>query len=136
MSNLFTSRKSFRLVTLCAALTALPLTAMAADASSEITAAATHAGFAAKATTLDMVHAHMHHALNCLVGPGGNGFDATALNPCKNSGNGAIPDTADAAKKEALDKVAAMLRTQVMGDDLAMGQKAAAYIEGELNKLK
>ena len=136
MPNLLTSKKSFRLVALCAALTALPLTAMAADASSEITAAATHAGFAAKATTLDMVHAHMHHALNCLVGPGGNGFDATALNPCKNSGNGAIPDTTDTAKKKSLEDVAAMLRTQVMGDDLAMGQKAAASIEEQLKALK
>ena len=134
MTNMF--QKGLGLAALCGALVALPLAAQAADASTEITTAATHAGFAAKAGTLQMVHAHMHHALNCLVGPGGNGFDTTALNPCKNSGNGAIPDTADPAKKEALNKVAAMLRTQVMGDDLATGQKAAAYIEGELKKLK
>lgn len=134
MTNMF--QKGLGLAALCSALVALPLAARAGDASTEITTAATHAGFAAKSTTLEMVHAHMHHALNCLVGPDGNGFDATALNPCKNSGNGAIPDTTDPAKKKALNDVAAMLRTQVMGDDLAIGQKAAAYIEGELKKLE
>ena len=136
MPNPLTFRKGLGLVTLCTGLVALPLTAMAADASTEITTAATHAGFAAKAGTLQMAIAHMHHALNCLVGPGGNGFDGTALNPCKNSGNGAIPDTTDAKKKEALNNIAGMLRTQVMGDDLATAHKAADYIAGELKKLE
>ncbi len=136
MTELHTLRKTLGLAAICAGLMSLPLAANAADANTEITTAATHAGFAANADSIDMVHAHMHHALNCLVGPGGNGFDSTALNPCKNSGNGAIPDTTDPAKKDALNKVAAMLRTQVMGDDLAIGHKAAAYIEAELKKLK
>jgi hypothetical protein len=42
----------------------------------------------------------MQSAINCLVGPKGEGFDAAAPNPWRASGNGLIPDTADAGKKE------------------------------------
>ena len=77
-------------------------TAFAADLGSEITNAQTHAGLAAKAADINGVHMHMHHALNCLVGPGGDGFDAKQMNPCAQSGNGAIPDEMDAAKKAKL----------------------------------
>ena len=114
---------------------AFPLAAHA-DAASEITTAATHAGFAAKSTAIAMVHAHMHHALNCLVGPGGNGFDATALNPCKNNGSGAIPDTSDATKKKALEDVAASLRSGVADNTLASAQKTAADAEASLAAMK
>ena len=115
---------------------AFPLAANAADAATEITTAATHAGFASKSGTIKMVHAHMHHALNCLVGPGGDGFDTTALNPCKNSGNGAIPDTTDAAKKASLEKVAADLRAGLADDNLASAQKTAAGAETSLAAMK
>ena len=43
-----------------------------------------------------IVYAHLHHTINCLVGPGGKTFDARALNPCKDLGN----DSADAAQKK------------------------------------
>ena len=75
--------------------------------------AETHAGLAAKAGSLDGVHQHLHHALNCLVGPAGNGFDAKEMNPCANAGNGAIPDTTDAAKKTALQSAADQLSTSI-----------------------
>ena len=48
----------------------------AVDLGSEINNAATHAGLAAQAADINGVHTHMHHALNCLVGPKGDGFDA------------------------------------------------------------
>ena len=57
--------------------------AFAADVGSEITNAQTHAGLAASAANLDGVHMHMHHALNCLVGPKGDGFDSSQMNPCE-----------------------------------------------------
>ena len=50
-----------------------------------------HAGYAAAAADIAGVHAHLHHALNCLVGPGGNGFDAKEINPCAHAGNGSFP---------------------------------------------
>ena len=96
-----------------------------ADASSETVTAGTHAGLAANAGDLDGVHTHLHHTLNCLVGPGGNGFDAKALNPCAQSGHGAIPDTADAAKKATLESAAAKARQGLASNDLKAAQKDA-----------
>ena len=129
-------KNTLGLAALCTGLTALPLAALAADAGAEITTAATHAGFSAAATSIDMAHTHLKHTLNCLVGPGGNGFDKTALNPCVNSGNGAIPDTADAAKKTSLEDVAAKTRAALMNNDLAAVQKDAAAIETALKAMK
>jgi len=74
----------------------------AVDLGSEINNAATHAGLAAQAADINGVHTHMHHALNCLVGPKGDGFDAKQMNPCAQSGNGAIPDEMDQMKKTKL----------------------------------
>lgn len=134
MTDLHMLKKGLGLAALCAGLMAFPLAANAADAATEVTTAATHAGFAAKSDTIAMVHTHMHHALNCLVGPGGNGFDNAALNPCKNSGNGAIPDSTDGAKKKSLEDIAASLRAGLTDNDLASAQKAAASAEADLKK--
>lgn len=75
---------------------ALPLAAQASDAnaaaSKQVATAAAHAGMALGASELDMVHAHLHHVVNCLVGPSGKAFDAKAADPCKGMGEGAIVD--------------------------------------------
>src|ERR1700749_2786788 len=92
-----------------AAILIMP-TAVLADAHSEIVTADEHAGYSAIATNMGDVQAHLHHALNCLVGPGGNGVDATQMNTCARSGPGAIPDTTDAKKKAALEAAAAKAR--------------------------
>ncbi len=120
---------------LTAGVALLPLPA-AADAASEIVTAAQHAGYAAQSSTIDMVHTHLHHTLNCLVGPNGMDFDSSALNPCKNSGNGAIPDTNDAAKQKALEKAAGEARAGLKADDLATAQKDAAETEKLLKAIK
>lgn len=88
----------------CLLTASLPLALAAsalADASSEIDNAANHAALAAQARSIDSAHTHMHHALNCLVGPAGDGFDATQMNPCQ-SGGGAIPDETDQTKRAKL----------------------------------
>jgi hypothetical protein len=108
----------------CVAAMALP-TAAFADAAQEIGTAATHAGLAAKAANVDMVHMHMHHALNCLVGPKGDGFDAAPGNPCGSQGNGAIPDSADAGQKAKLTAVVATLKAGIANSDQAAAAKAA-----------
>jgi hypothetical protein len=136
MRTLHRFKTALGFAVLCAGLAAFPLAANAADAAPEITTAATHAGFASKSATINMVHAHMHHALNCIVGPGGNGFDATALNPCKNSGNGAIPDTTDAGKRTALEKIAAELRAGLKDNAVSSAQKTAAQAQSQLDTLK
>lgn len=101
------------------------VSAEAADVHGEIVTADTHAGLAAKGADLDTVHMHLHHALNCLVGPGGAGFDAKQLNPCQNSGSGAIPDSSDPTKKAALQKAAAEASAGIAETNLAKAQQDA-----------
>src|SRR5262249_3883017 len=99
-----------------AALLASP--AFAADLKGEIVNATEHAQYAADAATIAEVHAHLHHALNCIVGPGGNGFDAKQMNPCAGSGNGIIPDEADAKAKAVLETAAQKARDGLATDDM------------------
>ena len=94
--------KLVAIATLAAAPFLFAATAFAADLGSEINNAASHAGLAAQAGNIAGVHTHMHHALNCLVGPGGEGFDTKEMNPCAQSGGGAIPDATDQMKKTKL----------------------------------
>ena len=96
-----------------------------ADAAAQITIAKNHAGMAAKATDITMVLKHHHHAVNCLVGPAGAGFDAAAGNPCGKAGAGAIPETTDAAQKAKLQGVADAAKAGLASTDLATAQKAA-----------
>src|SRR6266511_4230816 len=89
-------RTSTPCASICAAVGGLALlfascpAARAADGGKQIATAAQHAGYAADSTAIGMAHAHLHHTINCLVGPQGDGFDAKELNPCKGFGNGAI----------------------------------------------
>jgi hypothetical protein len=119
-----------------AALVLIPLPVMAADVAGEISTAATHATLAAQATALDGVHTHLHHTLNCLVGPGGSGFDAKQINPCAGSGAGAIPDESDAAKKKALEGAADTTRAGIAAADMATATKAANRVASELKAVK
>ena len=59
---------------------------------------------------IEDVHQRMQSAINCLVGPKGEEFDASVPNPCAASGNGLIPDS-DPAKKDAYMEVVAKLKT-------------------------
>ena len=63
------------------------------NANAEIGTAHAHALLSKTANTVAMAQTHLHHVINCLVGPNGAGFDAAAGNPCKDNGNGAIPDS-------------------------------------------
>jgi len=107
-----------------------------ADVASEVVNAATHAGLAAGSANLGDVHMHLHHTLNCLVGPGGAGFDAKQMNPCANAGTGAIPDTTDAAQKKLLEAAAAKAREGIASADLATSQKDAADTAAMLKAVK
>lgn len=68
----------------------------------EIGTAIQHAQFAAKMSTVDKTHFHLHHVVNCLVGPNGKDFDAKAGNPCKGQGSGAINDAKAGSDKQKL----------------------------------
>jgi hypothetical protein len=117
------------------ALPALPATAFAAaNVSTEMSTAATHAGLAAKASDIKTVHMHLHHALNCLVGPKGKGFDKNQLNPCANSGNGAIPDSANAAQKAKLKKAAKEAKAGLATTELDKAVKDAEAVAATIKK--
>jgi|SRR5438552_13628138 len=118
------------------ALMLAPLPALAAGASAEITNAAMHAGLAAQASDIAGVHTHLHHAVNCLVGPGGEGFDAKELNPCANAGNGAIPDSTSASTKQALQSALTKATSGLAATDLAAAQKDASAAEAMLKSAK
>jgi hypothetical protein len=119
-----------------AALLLAPAPVLAADAMGEVATAQTHAELAGAATDPSDTYMHMHHALNCLVGPGGNGFDAKQMNPCANAGSGAIPDTADPAKKKTLEAVAQLSRDAIAARDPAVVKKDAAQVAARLKAFR
>jgi hypothetical protein len=102
-----------------------------ADGPQAASTAATHAGMAAGSADLAGAQRHLHHVLNCLVGPDGAGFDAKAGNPCANAG-GAIPQTSDAAMKGKLERAAAEASKALAGTDLDATKKAASDIQAML----
>ncbi len=114
--------KKIALLSACAALIATPVLA---DTAAELSIAQTHAGLAAKAADLKGVQMHLHHAVNCLVGPGGAGFDTGNANPCGKAGNGAIPDSTDAAQKAKLQAAVTTAEAGFSATSLEAAQKAA-----------
>lgn len=112
-------------IMLLAGAAALLATPAFADLAGELSTAQTHAGMAATQTDIAMAQKHLQHAVNCLVGPNGAGFDAAAGNPCGKAGPGAINDAANAAQKAKLTSIAANAKTAVGSSDLATVQKAA-----------
>src|SRR5690606_5424829 len=102
-----------------------------ADGPQATSTAAQHAGLAAGGADLPSVRRHLHHALNCLVGEGGEGFDAGPGNPCAAAG-AAIPQTTDTASKAKLEKAAAELRKAIASEDLAAAKKAGTDVQASL----
>jgi hypothetical protein len=122
--------------TIAGTLAMMPFAARAADLGAEIANAHMHAGLAAQGSDVATVHTHLHHTINCLVGPKGTGFDAKELNPCANDGNGAIPDEADATKKKALQAAADKATGGLGANDLAGAQKDASSVATMLANVK
>jgi hypothetical protein len=122
-----------KIALLSAALALAPVAAFA-DAHSEIVLAQQHAGLAAASQDIAGVHMHLHHTLNCLVGPGGPGFDAKEMNPCANAGHGAIPDngiTKELALKAAADAARAGLAEPDLVKAQVDAQKTADMLKGD-----
>jgi hypothetical protein len=136
MTNKSSLAKSIAIAAAIGGVALLPLQAVAADLGGEIANAAQHAGLASQAADIAGVHMHLHHTVNCLVGPAGAGFDAKELNPCANSGNGAIPDSVTPAQKKALQAAAAKAETGIASADYAAAQKIAADTAAMLKAVK
>jgi hypothetical protein len=123
-----------KLLPLSFAFVALLLSGPAlADAHSQIVLAGQHAGLAAQSIDVALLRAHLHHTMNCLVGPGGPGFDAHEMNPCANAGHGAIPD-GGILKRPPLQAAAAEARAGLAEPDLAKAQLRAAKTAEMLKK--
>ena len=102
------------------------------DVNKEVSTAAQHAGLAAGSKELPMAQMHLHHVINCLVGPKGKGFDAAPGNPCKDQGNGAIPDTKDKKQKATLQQALTKANAGLKAKDMATAQKDATQIQAML----
>src|SRR3984893_12075024 len=111
---------------------ALPASALAADPAQEAATSAVHAGLAAQAATIEQVHMHLHHTVNCLVGPKGQGFDTKEANPCQKLGDGAIPDTLDSATKAKLTAALAKAQAGLKSEDMTAAKKAATEAQAAL----
>src|SRR5574337_211039 len=105
----------------------------AGDPATQLKTALTHAGFAAKYEAMKEVSLHLHHTINCVVGPQDKLFDAASGNPCQGQGNGFFPDL-KAAKGENAQYYEAWWAAQIAAQAIAandLGQaKAGARIVG------
>ena len=122
------------LIASCVAALALPTVAFA-DVSAQATVAANHAGMASKAEAVDMIHLHLHHVVNCLVGKDGTGYDIGSGNPCAKAGNGLIPE-GSAAQKTKFMAAATAASNGIAATDLAAAQKDAADAASDINGAK
>ncbi|GAB3681523.1 hypothetical protein [Salinisphaera aquimarina] len=128
------SRAGFlQFAAVCLLVLAWPLAAQAADPGKEVTTAADHAGYAAGADTVAKVHLHLHHVVNCLVGPDGDDFDAKSGNPCDGQGNGAIND-ADSEGQADLKDALALAKTGIGMESLGAAQNVATTVQQLLAK--
>lgn len=120
---------------LTGALSIFPMAAHA-DAASEIAMAAQHAGLAAAAPNLPQIHVHLHHVMNCLVGPKDGDFDKNNLNPCAQLGNGAFVDESNADIKVKLQNAMSAAGDGIASNDEATAKKNAATAKTILEAIK
>jgi hypothetical protein len=107
--------------------------ALAGDVSKEVGTAAAHAGMAAGAEDPQMVKAHLHHVLNCLEGPNGADFAGAVGNPCKNLGDGAIPDST-MTERATLEKAVALAKEGLAETDTFKAKAKATEAQALLSK--
>ena len=106
------------------------------DVTQELSTANTHAGYAMQATVLKTAQTHLQHVINCLVGPKGEDFDAKQANPCNAMGDGAIPDTSNAANKMQLTMAVTKAKHGIAASDLAAAQTDAKAVQEILSQVK
>lgn len=127
-------KKLLSLTIMCALAAGFAVAAAAQDkAATEVSTAHAYALMAQSAATLTLADAHLHHVINCLVGPKGAGFDAAAGTPCKGQGNGAIPDsTSNQALHAKLVIALSDAQAGLKSDSLAAVQQATAKVAAAL----
>ena len=106
------------------------------DAAAEISTAAEHAGLAAAAPNLPQTRMHLHHAMNCLVGPKDGDFDKNSINPCAQQGKGAFPDESNSDIKVKLQNAMALVGDGMTSSDEATAKKNAAAAKTMLEGIR
>jgi len=109
---------------------------LGADPKGEITTAAQHASLAAQASDIAGVKMHLHHTLNCLEGPKGVDFSKADMNPCANSGNGAIPDSTNPTTTASLQSAVGQAVSGLKTSDLKTAQGDASATAATLQAIK
>lgn len=103
------------------------------DAAKELATASTHAQLSEAAQSVAVADMHLHHVINCLVGPHGRGFDAAAGNPCKGMGDGALRDSAKQSQLHSKARRAlAAARRGLASKELSAVHQADSEIAGIL----
>jgi hypothetical protein len=116
-------------------LLSLSSTALAAaNGSKEVQTAIEHAGFASKSKTTNEVHLHLHHVINCLVGPKGEGYDIAAGDPCKGEGGGALNDLKDMPQQKYLQQALNLAKTGVNISHRAPARNVATAVDDLLKE--
>lgn len=143
VKHLVTGLTTFVCIVVLAALPSNGAASPASSAKTELQTAAFHAGELAQKGTLSATQLHLHHAINCLEGPSGPNFVASAGNPCEGQGNGVIPDLQAAAAanvpgaKAALNDATAALKLALQGEgtnDVTQAKALAAQTAQHLNQ--
>ena len=125
-------KKTVAIGVLCMGMAAAAFAA--GPAQKEMSTAVEHAGFSAKSKDISGVHLHLHHVVNCLVGEKGKQFDASAGDPCKGMGNGAINDASNSFLKATLNQVLAEAERGLATNDVAKGQEVARNVSKMLKR--
>jgi len=129
-------RVLFAAAALVTALLLSTASGFAADAKAEITIAAQHAELAAGSTNLADVRMHLHHTLNCIEGPKGADFSKTELNPCQNTGDGAIPDSDNPTTTATLQTAITEATEGIAANTLKAAQDAAGKVAATLKSVQ
>ncbi len=112
---------------------AMPAAAVAATlqgaALNQTETALAHADLAMGAPDLNASHMHLHHVINCLVGPKSPSFDYQSEDPCLAMGNGAIVDTQGDATAQA------QLHSAVSLSELGLKTTTVEASKGEAAKV-
>lgn len=114
----------------------IPSVAFAGNLSKEVATATQHAGYAVSSNSIKGVHEHLHHALNCLEGPHGEGFSAHYSDPCKGMGNGAILGAHDKTQRQVLMAAASKAKEGIQTDSFSMARTDASEVQSILKKVQ
>lgn len=103
------------------------------NSATEIATALAHAQMALASKDVAEARHHLHHVINCLVGPKSKEYDANEENPCKGMGNGALNDVdSKSAQHKKLDNALSEAKEGLDKSSLKKTQNEADEVVEEL----